>query len=124
MIMGLKILIVEDDLTQSLILKTSLRKKGYECINSFNGIQALEKLNHEHVDLVISDIDMDKMNGLELKEEINKNKEWREIPFIFLTGNVSTKNKAMDLGAQLFLVKPYTNIIDEIDKFIKFKIHM
>ena len=119
--MVLRILVVEDDQTQNFMLNAVLKKRGYKVMTSFNGIEAIETLNHEKIDLVISDIDMEKMDGLQLKAEMNKNINWEKIPFIFLTSrsSSSTKNKASELGANLYLQKPCTiNIIDEIEKII------
>ncbi|MFN8577858.1 MAG: response regulator [Candidatus Sericytochromatia bacterium] len=120
-----KILIVEDDMIQSRMLEHTLTKEGYQVLSSIDGFEALEILKNNIVDLIISDVLMDKMDGFELKKQINKNPEWKKIPFIFLTNqnNAESKSLAEEIGAELFLIKPYVkfNISDIVKNLVPIK---
>lgn len=103
------VLIVEDDKTQNYILEKLLKKNGFEVITSFSGLEALEKLKNEiDIKLIISDIDMEPINGLAFKNLINNDPQYNSVPFIFLTGkgDPDTKNLAFELGANDFILKP------------------
>ena len=67
-----KILIVEDDKELSLLFQKVLEKSGYEVKSASDGAQALEVLDREYIDLIISDIMMPVMDGLETAEKIRK----------------------------------------------------
>lgn len=102
-----KILIVEDDKSILLLLET-IFKKEYQVFLAENGKEALDKLQEFKPDVILSDIMMPVMNGLQFKEEINKDTEKAQIPFIFLTaeGNPTTKKKSLELGVEMYIVKP------------------
>lgn len=70
-----KILIVDDEPHVTMILKQFLERSGYQVKTTFNGQQALAEINQNMPDIVITDVQMPKMNGIELCETIN-----REIP--------------------------------------------
>lgn len=102
-----KILIVEDDKSILLLLET-IFKKEYQVFLAENGKEALDCLQELKPDVILSDIMMPIMNGLQFKEEINKDTEKSQIPFIFLTaeGNPTTKKKSLELGVEMYIVKP------------------
>jgi DNA-binding response OmpR family regulator len=68
-----KILIVDDEPHVSMILKQFLERSNYQVITALNGQQALAKIAKEMPDLLITDVQMPKMNGIDLCEEINRN---------------------------------------------------
>lgn len=70
-----KILIVDDEPHVTMVLKQFLERSGYQVKTTFNGQQALAEINQNMPDIVITDVQMPKMNGIELCETIN-----REIP--------------------------------------------
>ncbi|MCD4844614.1 MAG: response regulator [Methanosarcinales archaeon] len=105
----MKILIAEDSKNDRMLLKKLLTSCNYEVIEASNGLEALESVNTSKPDMIISDIMMPKMDGFTLLRNIKKNKEIRDILFIFYTANyVSNKDKqlATKLGVSLFIVKP------------------
>ena len=101
------ILLVEDD-PSILKLLEFIFKKDYEVILAVNGKQALEKILQQKPDIIVSDIMMPEMSGLELKKDLNNNPETSKIPFIFLTamGDKQTREQSRLLGADEFIVKP------------------
>jgi len=104
--MGHAILIVEDDRSASEYLRILLEEQGHDVRATANGIEALVALEASAYDLVISDINMPKMDGLELLTHLGQ--RWPELPVIMLTANddVSDVVEAVSRGAVNYLVKP------------------
>jgi CheY-like chemotaxis protein len=104
-----KILIVDDSATVRKLLTHTLRPKRHQCIEACDGFEALEKLAlHPDIRLVISDLNMPNMDGIELIASIRENPQYRDLPIIMLTTEGSSENRRMafDAGADLYLVKP------------------
>jgi CheY-like chemotaxis protein len=80
-----KILIIDDSPSHRLLLKTYL--KGFEIVESENGIEALKVLEGTEVDLIICDFEMPGMNGPDFATEIQKHKVYEKIPFIMCSAN-------------------------------------
>jgi two-component system chemotaxis response regulator CheY len=105
-----KILIVEDSLSmRSLIVATIAVTGDYETIEVANGFEALRILPREKVDLIITDINMPDINGLELISFIRNNENYRETPLFIISteGSERDREKGMSLGADAYLVKPF-----------------
>jgi len=105
-----KILLVEDEITEIRILEFTLSKNGHLVTCSDNGNSALDILKYEKdFDLIISDINMEKINGIELRKTINTDSNLKKIPFIFLTSliNDETKKECENLGCDLYLFKSF-----------------
>ncbi|MFW5800054.1 MAG: SpoIIE family protein phosphatase [Spirochaetota bacterium] len=107
-----KILIVDDSPTNVKFIKMFLLKEGYKIYVAENGIEALQILKKENIDLVITDIVMPKMDGYELCAKMKINKETKEIPIIVITALSETEDKVktLDSGADEFLSKPFNSI--------------
>ncbi|MEQ8273512.1 MAG: sigma-54 dependent transcriptional regulator [Deltaproteobacteria bacterium] len=99
------VLIVDDDPTLLEMLEDGLVVKGFEVKTATSGQKGLEIATSENVDVIVSDLNMDGMSGLELSEAVAAVKE---IPVIVLTGEASTKAaiEALRLGVYDFLLKP------------------
>jgi len=108
--MGAKILIVDDNPNVLRLLNISLSKaeQGYEIIEAENGEQALDIANRERPDLIISDIMMPQMDGIELCWMIRENSQIPLVPFIFLTSfdDPETEIRGFRAGADEYLNKP------------------
>jgi two-component system chemotaxis response regulator CheY len=105
-----KILIAEDSLTmRSLIVSTIEAMGDYETVEAGNGFEALRILPREKVDLIITDINMPDINGLELISFIRNNENYRNTPLIIISTESSERDreKGMSLGANAYLVKPF-----------------
>ncbi|ABP66435.1 response regulator receiver protein [Caldicellulosiruptor saccharolyticus DSM 8903] len=115
-----KILVVDDSPVVKKIVTTTLVKKGFEVREALDGVAALEVLLNEKIDLVITDLNMPKMDGLQLTREIRKNPAYKRIPVIMLTTNPSEEQKALEAGANLYLKKPVTSeeLISHVQKFL------
>jgi DNA-binding response OmpR family regulator len=104
-----KILIVEDDLYMQAILKEFL-SATYEIAISQDGMEALAFMQSGNVpDLIISDLNTPKLNGLELITQVKVSDFFRSIPIIILSGEDSSEKriKCLDSGADDFIVKPF-----------------
>ena len=104
-----KILVVDDEAKVCKILERFLEAKGHEVVTARNGIEALEELKNDLVDLIISDILMPEMDGFEFCRKCKTNTKLRMIPFVFYTASyISKKDEefALSLGVEKFIIKP------------------
>jgi len=103
------ILYVDDEFYNQRIAGFILGKKGYRVIFAGDGREALEKLKGSAVDLVITDIHMPGMNGLELLEALRASKSFRNLPVIVITasGREKVARSALQKGANGILTQPY-----------------
>jgi ATP-dependent Lon protease len=111
------ILIVDDEAIARTNMTHVLKKDGYECQSAENGIAALKILATEDIDLIISDLKMDHMDGFELLTEVNHS--YPDIPVIMVTGfaTISSAVQAMKRGAAYYLGKPVN--LDELRKTVR-----
>jgi YesN/AraC family two-component response regulator len=119
----MNVLIVDDSATQRLILKSIANNYGSvkEVFEASDGTRALEVMKSNQIDLVFSDINMEPMSGFDLRKEILSMDYKCDFAFItsHLTDNV--KNKASELGVDLYVTKPITqeNIESILEKVSK-----
>ncbi len=105
----MQILIVDDTPTNLKLLRVTLESEGYETLSARDGQEALEILERESVDIVISDILMPRMDGYRLCYELRRNERLHWIPFIFYTATYTSpadEKVALDFGADKFICKP------------------
>jgi two-component system alkaline phosphatase synthesis response regulator PhoP len=102
-----KILLVDDEVDILEFLKYNLEQDNFEVLVSSNGKDALKKIS-QNPDLIVLDIMMPEMDGFEVYEQIKKNKEYQDIPIIFLTAKSGETDeiKGLDLGASDYIQKP------------------
>jgi two-component system KDP operon response regulator KdpE len=101
-----RILIVDDELSILKYLRANLEAEGYEVLMAMDGAQALQTLEAELPDLVVLDIMMPEMDGLEVCRRL---REWSQLPVIMLSArdDESDKVKCLDLGADDYITKPF-----------------
>jgi PAS domain S-box-containing protein len=105
----MRILSVDDKADNLYLMESILRGYGYEVVAALNGIEALQKLEDQQFDMIISDILMPKMDGFQLCREVKKNDKLKQIPFVFYTATYTDKKDedlALSLGASGFIIKP------------------
>lgn len=108
--MGFKVLIVDDSKsTRELIAAAIEQLDGFTCVESSSGFEALKILPRHRFDLIITDINMPDINGLELINFVKKNPNYRDTPlFIVSTESSETDRKrGLALGACEYLIKPF-----------------
>ena len=110
------ILIVDGDILKAERLKRNLELENFIVDVVHYGNEALTVLERKWVDLVISSITLQgTMNGIQLLQEIKKNKEFAETPIIVMTSKINLEKSIYDIGATLFVEKPY-DVIEIIQK--------
>ena len=104
-----KILIVDDVMSNVLLLKVLLTNEKFQIATASNGRQALDKVIKEKPDLVLLDVMMPDMSGFEVSQQLKANPETAEIPIIFLTALNSTADivKGFQVGGNDFISKPF-----------------
>jgi len=118
-----KLLVVEDSLTTRDLMRSILSSEGYLVDVAIDGIDAMEKIARTRYDLLVSDIEMPRMNGLELCRAVKSNEAYKNIPFVFLTAlsNEDEKRRGIEAGAQAYIVKSgfdQANLIDTINRLM------
>ncbi|RLB29942.1 MAG: response regulator, partial [Deltaproteobacteria bacterium] len=105
--MAKKILIVDDSDIVLRLHSYILEGAGFECAAAENGFVAMEVLLRESFDLVITDINMPKMNGYELTRKIRETEGYKEVPIIIISTEEEAKDKmkGMEAGANIYIVK-------------------
>lgn len=108
--MRVKVLIVEDSkASREYIASTVEAVEGIEAIVTSSGFEALKLLPRHRFDLIITDINMPDINGLELINFVKKNPNYRDVPLFIITteGREQDRVRGMALGAAEYLVKPF-----------------
>ncbi len=103
------ILLVEDDVSLSEFFNMSLNQEGYQVFKAGNGIEALKLLEENHVDLILSDVMMPEMDGLEFCRQLKSNLDYSHIPLILLTAkaNSDAEIEGIESGADAYITKPF-----------------
>jgi DNA-binding response OmpR family regulator len=106
---GLKILIVEDNRDLRSFIASNLNEE-YSILEAGNGVQAMEVVERETVDIIISDIMMPEMDGLELCKALKANPAYSHLPLILLSAKTDTPTKieGLNRGADAYMEKPFS----------------
>ncbi|MBW2275171.1 MAG: response regulator [Deltaproteobacteria bacterium] len=106
-----RILIVEDSATMRSLLTTALEELDLpvKITEAASGFDALRLLPREDFDLVVTDINMPDINGLELVSFVKSNAKYKEIPLVIVSteGSERDRDKGLGLGADAYMVKPF-----------------
>jgi two-component system, chemotaxis family, sensor kinase CheA len=102
-----RILVVEDSITSRMLLKGILESAGYDVKTAVDGIDGFTALRAEHFDLVVSDVEMPRMNGFDLTARIRADRALAEVPVVLVTALESREDRerGIDVGANAYLVK-------------------
>lgn len=103
-----RILIVDDDPHAIEILTRMLGREGYDCLSAASGATSLETLQRQPVDVILLDVMMPEMDGLQVCERLRGDESLRQIPVILLTAkdDMETRARGMALGVSEYLTKP------------------
>lgn len=106
-----RILIVEDSPTMRSLITSSLEglEGPVKILEVASGFEALRHLPRQQFDLIVTDINMPDINGLELVSFVKSNEAYRDIPLVIVSteGSERDREKGMELGANAYLVKPF-----------------
>lgn len=106
------ILLAEDDRSSALLVKTILQKHGYHVLLAGNGLEALQIIDKHPVDLVVTDVVMPHMDGVDLYDALKKRENTQHLPIIIITDKQVFKDSFAALGVEYFVPKSSdTNIL-------------
>lgn len=105
-----QILVVEDDKHIAKLTTYNLEKEGFDCTPALTGEQALEILDRQRIDMVLLDIMLPKINGLEVCKRMRSDEKLKSIPIIIVTakGEETDRVIGFELGANDYIVKPFS----------------
>ena len=117
------ILIVEDSIISRTLLKNILESAGYRVKATVDGVDAFTSLKMDEYDLVVSDVEMPRMNGFDLVLKIRDDKKMADLPVVLVTGLESREHRerGIEVGANAYIVKrsfDQSNLLEVIQKLI------
>lgn len=110
--MSFNVLIVDDSTSMRAVIKKIIAISGFrldKCFEAANGREALDQLKQSWIDVIVSDINMPHMNGLELLQALRSDPLYQNIPTIIVStdGSSERMNEALQAGAKEFIKKPF-----------------
>lgn len=117
------ILVVEDSITSRMLLKNILESAGYRVETAVDGIDGFTTLRTASFDLVVSDVEMPRMNGFDLTEKIRANSDLAEMPVVLVTALASREDRerGIDVGANAYIVKSsfdQSDLLEVVERLI------
>ncbi len=116
------ILLVEDERVMKKLIIYNLERAGYAVHAVSNGVEALSFCDHHKPDLIVSDVKMPVMGGLELCNTLQKDPSTRDIPFMFLSASAQEHEilQGLEQGGDIYLTKPVEPgvLLDEVKRFL------
>ena len=117
------VLVVEDSITSRMLLKNILETSGYSVTTSVDGADAWELLKVDSFDLVVSDVEMPKMDGYQLTANIRSNEALSNLPVILVTslGSKEDRERGIDAGANAYIVKgsfDQNNLLETVERLV------
>ncbi|MDD5763130.1 MAG: response regulator, partial [bacterium] len=117
------ILVVEDSITSRTLLKNILESAGYDVGTAVDGVDGLTRLRSGKFDLVVSDVDMPRMTGLDLTAKIRGDRKLGELPVVLVTALESREDRerGIDVGANAYLLKSQfhqSNLLETVERLL------
>jgi len=117
------ILVVDDSITSRTLLKNILDSAGYQVTTAIDGIEGYTKLKEGSYSIVISDVEMPRLDGFELTSKIRADREFEDMPVVLVTSlsKKEDREKGIDVGANAYIVKSsfdQTNLIEILERLI------
>ncbi|HEX2949659.1 MAG TPA: response regulator [Armatimonadota bacterium] len=114
-----KILAVDDERHIVRLIQVNLERAGYEVVTAYDGREALKKIEEEQPDMVVLDVMMPYMDGLETLKQIRSNPAHRNLPVIMLTAKAQDQDvfRGYSQGVDIYLTKPFNPM--ELLTFVK-----
>ncbi len=117
------VLVVDDSLTVRRVTQRMLQREGYRVTLAKDGLDGLDKLAEERPAVVLSDIEMPRMDGFDMVRTLRQDDRWRDLPVIMITSRIAAKHKehAAQLGVNHYLGKPYSEdeLLQLIGQFVR-----
>ena len=107
--MGKRIMTVDDSATVRQVLQMTLKKAGYDVVEAVDGADALQKLSGESVDMLVTDLNMPNVDGIDLIQQVRRKPGNRFMPIIMLTTESQPEKKSAGktAGASGWITKPF-----------------
>jgi two-component system chemotaxis sensor kinase CheA len=120
---ALNILVADDSVTSRMLLKNILESSGYQVVTAIDGMDAFTALKTRDFDLVVSDVEMPRMDGFDLTAKIRADKKLGETPVVLVTALSSREHqeRGIDVGANAYIVKSsfdQSNLLEVIRKLV------
>jgi two-component system chemotaxis response regulator CheY len=116
-------LIVDDSASMRQLIAFTIKDAGYDVLLAENGKDALEKMSHAKVDMVITDLNMPEMDGITFIRELRGKADYKFVPIVMLTteSQEAKKQEGRAAGASGWIVKPFSpsQLMDVVKKFVK-----
>jgi two-component system chemotaxis response regulator CheY len=117
-----KVLVVDDSASMRQLVSYTIKTAGHEVVVAENGKEALGKLDTEKVDMIITDLNMPEMDGIELIKNLRCRQEYKFAPIIMLTtqSQETKKQEGRQAGASGWIVKPFSpeQLLDVVRRFV------
>jgi two-component system, chemotaxis family, sensor kinase CheA len=118
-----RVLVADDSVTSRMLIKNILETSGYAVETATDGLEALTTLRHREFDLLVSDVEMPRMNGFELTTNVRADAQLNEMPVVLVTSLSSREDKerGIDAGANAYIVKSsfdQSDLLSVISKLI------
>ncbi len=116
------VMVVDDSGAIRKFVMFALRAQGYTVLTAQDGMEALQVLAHDHVDLIITDLNMPKLDGFGLVRAVREDREYHELPIIILSSLTGSEevSQGLSLGANSYIAKPFDQrrIQYEVAKYV------
>lgn len=117
------ILVVEDSITSRMLLKNILESAGYRVATAVDGVEGYTTLKTEKFDLIVSDVEMPRMDGMELTARVRADKQLCDLPVVLVTslGSSAHRERGIEVGANAYIVKSdfdQSNLLEVIRRLI------
>lgn len=120
--MPVKVLYVEDNPQNMRLVRKMLSTVGYDMIEALDGLSGLQQLEKEHPDVVLLDINLPDIDGVEVLKRIRENGMYRHLPVIALTANAmfGDRQRFLDAGFDAYLAKPVSRreLTDTLGQYV------
>jgi two-component system chemotaxis sensor kinase CheA len=118
-----RVLVADDSVTSRMLLKNILESSGYQVATAVDGMDALMMLKSREFDIVVSDVEMPRMDGFDLTAKIRADKKLAELPVVLVTalGSREHQERGIDVGADAYIVKSsfdQKNLLEIIRKLV------
>src|SRR5438270_2749605 len=117
-----KILIIENEVSNRLLIERVLSTRGYRCISASNGLEALNILDREYVDLILTDLSMPVLDGYRTTQLIRERPTLANVPIVAVTAYAlnDESEAAMQIGCNEYLTKPFKprQLLEVVDRLL------
>ena len=124
----LTILAIDDSRTIREMLRETLRNAGFDVHVAVDGLDGLEKLHEVAPDVIITDINMPRMDGFEVATQVRDNGRLQHLPIIMITSRTGEKHRerALEIGVNDYMGKPFqeNQLLDKIQSLLDEKVHL